>query len=150
MARIPEKKCPHCGRPAGGSISVCPHCGEGLNSKRVAVLKTSTILISANDADAVYRSLEDVPEPLRGKLLKSTNSLSSRTILIADRRGRQEIARALRKITGRSRRKLASSLVSDNVDASDAAPRLSIAQTIGMLLAGGLGFAAWLILSRNW
>ena len=148
MARIPERKCPHCGRPAGGST--CPHCGEELTGKRVGVLKTSTILISADDADSVYRSLEDVPEPLRGKLLKSTNSLSSRTILIADRHGRQEIARALRKLTGRSRRKLASSLVSENADASHSAPRLSIAQTIGMLLAGGVGLLAWLILSRKW
>jgi len=150
MPRIPEQKCPHCGRPAGDSASVCPHCGEGLNSKRVAVLKTSTILISADDADSVYRSLEEVPEPLRGKLLKSTNSLSSRTILIADRHGRQEIARAVRKLTGRSRRKLASSLFSENADASDSAPRLSVAQTIGMLLAGGVGLLAWLILSRKW
>ena len=150
MAKNSDKNCPNCGKMAGGSASVCPHCGEGLSGKRVAVLKTSTILISVDDADSIYRSLDDVPEPLRGRLLKSTNSLNSRTILIADRGGRQEIARALRKLTGRSRRKLAGSLISGNADASPSAPRLSIAQTVGMLLAGGMGLLAWLILTRNW
>jgi hypothetical protein len=48
----------------------------------------------------VYRSVEEVPAPLRNKLLQSTNNPNSRTILIADRRGRKEIARAMRKLSG--------------------------------------------------
>ncbi len=46
----------------------------------------------------VYRSMEEVPHPLRSKLLKSTNSANSATILIADRRGREEIARVMRSL----------------------------------------------------
>jgi hypothetical protein len=64
--------------------------------KLAGVLKTSTILISADDIDGVYRSMQDVPEPLRKRLLRTTNGVNSRTILIADRRGRQEIAKALK------------------------------------------------------
>ncbi len=60
------------------------------------MLKSSTILISAGDTDAVYRSVKEVPAPLRRKLLKSTNGLNAATILIADRKGREEIARAIR------------------------------------------------------
>ena len=61
-------------------------------------MKSSTILISAGETDAVYRSVKEVPAPLRRKLLKSTNGLNSATILIADRRGREEIARAIQNL----------------------------------------------------
>ena len=35
----------------------------------------------------VYRSVEEVPDPLKRQLLRSTNGLNSATIVIADRRG---------------------------------------------------------------
>lgn len=75
----------------------CPHCGAG-HAAKSGVMKSSTILISAGETDAVYRSVKEVPAPLRRKLLKSTNGLNSATILIADRRGRQEIARAIQNL----------------------------------------------------
>jgi hypothetical protein len=59
-------------------------------------LKSSTIFISVGDKTRVYRSVDDVPPRLRKKLEQSTNGDKSATILIADRRGRQEIARAIR------------------------------------------------------
>jgi len=59
-------------------------------------LKSSTIFISVGDKTRVYRSVEDVPPPLRKKLEQSTNGIHSATILIADRRGREEILRAIR------------------------------------------------------
>jgi hypothetical protein len=43
--------------------------------------------------------MEEIPPPLRNKLLQSTNHPNSRTILIADRRGRKEIARAMRQLS---------------------------------------------------
>jgi hypothetical protein len=46
------------------------------------------------------RSLEDVPAALRTKLLESTNGLNSATILIADRKGKEELARAVRRLPG--------------------------------------------------
>src|ERR1700733_8533135 len=78
--------------------STCPHCGEANPLSKSGVLKSSTILISAGDTDAVYRSVKEVPAPLRRKLLKSTNGLNSATILIADRKGREEIARAIQNL----------------------------------------------------
>jgi hypothetical protein len=59
-------------------------------------LKSSTIFISVGDKTRVFRSVEDVPGPLRKKLEQSTNGIHSATILIADRRGREEILRAIR------------------------------------------------------
>jgi hypothetical protein len=63
------------------------------------VLKTSTIRISAGETDAVYRSLKEMPAALRRRLLRSTNSVNSATILIADRRGRQELVRAIQNLS---------------------------------------------------
>jgi hypothetical protein len=56
------------------------------------------VLIATQEAEMVYRSMEEIPRPLRSKLLKSTNSANSATILIADRRGREEIARVMRSL----------------------------------------------------
>jgi hypothetical protein len=63
------------------------------------VLKTSTIRISAGEIDAVYRSVKEVPAALRRRLLRSTNSVNSATILIADRRGRRELVRAIQNLS---------------------------------------------------
>src|ERR1700690_371238 len=77
---------------------VCPFCGEPHAASKSGVMKSSTILISSAGTDAVYRSVKEVPAPLRRKLLKSTNGLNSATILIADRKGREEIARAIQNL----------------------------------------------------
>jgi len=77
--------------------------------QRVTV-KTSTIFIAKGGRTRVYRSVEEVPPPLRKELEDSTNSFNSATILIADRRGREEIIRALNGLPSTLRSRLASSL----------------------------------------
>lgn len=77
---------------------VCPKCGAWNGAGKSGVIKTSTILISAGSTDAVYRSVEEVPGPLRRKLYQSTSGLRSATIVIADREGRKEIAKAIRNL----------------------------------------------------
>jgi hypothetical protein len=57
--------------------------------------KTSTIFIASGAKTTVYRSLGEVPPGLRRKLQESTQGLNSATILIADKRGREELVRAL-------------------------------------------------------
>lgn len=52
-------------------------------------LKTSTIFIAKGGKTRVYHSVNDVPPLLRKQLEDSTNGFNSRTILIADRRGRK-------------------------------------------------------------
>jgi phage FluMu protein Com len=80
----------------------CPHCGD-VNEQASGMFQTSTVLISARGADQVYRSVDEVPAGLRTRLLKSTNGANSATILIADRRGRKEIAKAMRHLPVRRR-----------------------------------------------
>lgn len=61
-------------------------------------VKTSTIFISVGGKTKVFRSVDDVPPKLRRKLKESTSGLNAATILIADRRGREEIVKALRGV----------------------------------------------------
>jgi hypothetical protein len=76
---------------------------------RVTV-KTSTIFIAKSGATQVYRSVAEIPDRLRKELEESTNSFNSATILIADRRGREEIVKALNGLPSSLRSRLANSL----------------------------------------
>jgi hypothetical protein len=129
-----------------GDPQNCPYCGELVPERITGILKTSTILISADDTESVYRSVREIPEPLRKKLLRSTNGLNSRTILIADRRGEQRIARALKNLPGAPPETPGSPL---SVPARASPPKLTPAQTAGILLAGATGVLAWLLLCRR-
>ena len=87
--------CNRCRKKFQQEEARCPHCGEPAPVE--GTFQTSTVLISSGGEDLVYRSVDDVPPRLRTRLMRSTSSSNSGTILIADRRGRKEIARAMRK-----------------------------------------------------
>jgi len=120
--------CKRCRKNFAADEARCPHCGEP-KPDSTGLFQTSTVLISAGGADLVYRSVEDVPARLRTQLLKSTNGANSATILIADQRGRKEIAKAMRKLPGPAQRRLIHSILS-----SEASP----------------GAARWLTPVRKW
>ena len=88
----------------------CPHCGEP-NPGASGMFQTSTVLISSGRTHVVYRSVDEVPTRLRTKLLKSTNGSNSATILIADRRGRTQIAKAMRNLPAGAQRRLMGSIL---------------------------------------
>ena len=58
-------------------------------------LKTSTIFVSVGQHTHVYRSVDDMPASLRQRLEKTTTGSNSATILIADRKGKEELVRAI-------------------------------------------------------
>jgi hypothetical protein len=113
----------------------CPHCGEP-NPETSGLYQTSTVLIAQSGRHTIYKSVEEVPARLRTRLLKSTNGANSATILIADRRGRKEIARAMRSLPGPAQRRLMHSIL-----ASDGA-----AAALGWLTPGRKRAIAALIL----
>jgi hypothetical protein len=82
----------------------CPHCGAR-NRAASGVFQTSTVLISTEGKDRIYRSVEEVPPTLRNRLLRTTNSANADTILIADRKGREEIDKAMRRMPGSAPRR---------------------------------------------
>ena len=118
---------------------------------RVTV-KTSTIFIAKGGRTQVYHSVNEVPAPLRKELEDSTNSFNSATILIADRRGREEIMRALNGLPSGLRSRLASSLA-PAAAAAKRAPRTAMNAALefirgnwaGILLPVSAGLAVWLL-----
>src|SRR5690348_78413 len=91
--------CPRCGHSLEqDSSGQCPKCGMPYARKTSVVMKTSAVLIAAGGEHQVYRSVADVPAGLRKALQDSTSSPNAATILIADRGGKQEIARALERV----------------------------------------------------
>jgi hypothetical protein len=141
--------CKRCKRHYDGDARAdCPHCGEPRPRKTSGVIKTSSILIAAGGPHRVYRSVEDVPPKLRRKLIQSTNSLTAGTILIADRKGRQQLSRALRKLSATPQPSLLRNLLGDR----PAPVRLSgrALRWVGLLLAALCLAFVWLVFTQKW
>jgi hypothetical protein len=82
-------------------------------------VKTSTIFIAKGGRTKVYHSVQEVPPRLRKQLEESTNSFNSATILIADRRGKEEILKALNGLPASLRSRLAMSLATQPLNQPD-------------------------------
>jgi hypothetical protein len=112
-------------------------------------LKSSTIFISIGERTEVYRSVEDVPPGLRKKLEQSTNGINSATILIADRRGREEIVRAIRGLPSNLRSRLSATLRSEAQSPTKRRnmPLVYLRRSAEFLIPPALGIAVWLLFS---
>ena len=141
--------CKRCRKSLGEGEPRCPHCGEP-NKAGSGVFQTSTVLISTGGADLVYRSVDEVPAALRTRLLKSTNGSNSATILIADQRGRKEIAKAMRNLPAPAQRRLMHSILGG--DASPDSLRRLVPRwkwaILGFLGAMAAGLVAMVFLHR--
>ena len=107
---------------------------------RVTV-KTSTIFIAKSGKTKVYRSVQEMPQRLREEMEQSTNGFNSATILIADRRGREEILRALQGMPSALRTRLASSLAPGSPQAPVPARTASIGTFVRFLRRNWLEIA---------
>jgi hypothetical protein len=82
--------CPHCEFEFDRPADRCPECGIRIVRKISGIVKTSTVMIAAGNENNFYRSLQEVPEPLRRQLIETTNSENSGMIVIADRAGKEQ------------------------------------------------------------
>lgn len=89
--------CPFCQtRFTAAAPARCPQCGCEVMRLTSGLVKTSAVLIASADTRAVYRSVQDVPEPLRRRLMESTQGANSATIVIADHGGRAHMQKGTR------------------------------------------------------
>jgi hypothetical protein len=82
--------CPHCEFEFDTPSAHCPECGIRIVRKISGIVKTSTVMIATGNESTFYRSVQDVPEPLRRQLIETTNSENSGMIVIADRAGKEQ------------------------------------------------------------
>ncbi|MGH9584365.1 MAG: hypothetical protein ACRD4O_15685, partial [Bryobacteraceae bacterium] len=113
--------------------------------------RTSTIFIATARNTRVYRSMEEVPPPLRRKLRQTTRGLNSATILIADRRGREELVRALQGQASELHSRLVETLKARQVRPEQVAPSrpASIRLWLEMLLPAAASVSLWLFLRAH-
>jgi len=110
--------------------------------------KCSTIMISRKGETLVYHSLEEVPDDLREKLLETTRGVHSATILIADKRGREEILETMRQDRSHGESRLVNALIKEKLRRQrKALPRwMGALPVVGrVLLVGSLGYVLWIL-----
>jgi hypothetical protein len=94
--------CPKCHFEFDNTDRVCPECGIRLVRNISGVMKTSAVMIAARGERGFYRSVQDVPEPLRTQLIETTTSPNSGIIVIADRAGKEQLTQVMaRREAGR-------------------------------------------------
>ena len=118
-------------------------------------MKTSTIFIAKRGKTKVYHSVREVPQRLRQELEESTNGFNSATILIADRRGRHELIRALQGLPNGLRTRLAPSLNPGEASAPEKHAIRPLGRFLrknwaAILWPGAVGLALWLALNYHW
>ncbi len=59
------------------------------------VVKTSAVRISTKEGERIYRTLDDVPQPLRDEVEKTVEGPRSQTILIANQEAYDHILRGV-------------------------------------------------------
>jgi len=82
--------CPNCQFELETAVAHCPECGVRIVRKVSGIVKTSTVMIAAGGENSFYRSVQEVPESLRRRLIETTNSENSGMIVIADRAGKEQ------------------------------------------------------------
>ncbi len=87
--------CPKCFAEFESGARSCPECGVQLFRNVSGIMKTSSVMIAEGEEQTFYRSVRDVPEPLRSRLIESTHGANSGTIVIADRAGKDQITQVI-------------------------------------------------------
>src|SRR3984885_1168894 len=142
--RFPERLGPSCPKRSP------PELEKERRMSRVT-LKSSTIFISVGNKTEVYRSVADVPPSLRKRLEQSTNGINSATILIADRKGKEEIVRAIRGLPSGLRSRLTTSLRKEAHQETRELNRwiLWSREWAEIVFPAVLGLAVWLLYSSK-
>ncbi|HWF11091.1 MAG TPA: hypothetical protein VG297_21630 [Bryobacteraceae bacterium] len=111
--------CPRCHSDFEESIRLCPECGLRLVRNVSGVMKTSAVMIAAQGEHGFYRSVQEVPEPLRTQLIETTTSPNSGTIVIADRAGKEQLTQVMARRAGNREEMPASAIAAEKEGAQE-------------------------------
>jgi hypothetical protein len=126
----------------------CPECGVRLLRNISGVMKTSAVMIAAQGERGFYRSVQDVPEPLRTQLIETTTSPNSGIIVIADRAGKEQLTQVMaRREAGREAAEPARNLREAALSDSPAVPRLAGEAAARLPWLAWAGFVVVLVLA---
>lgn len=117
------------------------------------IARCSTIFIATREDMRVYHSVSEVPVALRQKLEISTRGMNSATILIADRRGREELIRALKGeandllpvLAGIKSRRQTDAPLKDACVKQESRPLLSVRRWLELFIPVIVGAWLWLL-----
>jgi len=115
--------------------------------------KSSTIFIATAAETRIYRSVGDIPLDLRRKLAETTRGMNSATILIADKRGREELVRALQGRPSDVHCRLVDSIRARNTPAPEPEPKISrlapLRNWLELLLPAAVSASLWLLFNSH-
>jgi hypothetical protein len=108
-------------------------------------IQTSAVFVGVGKTTRVYKSIDEVPPDLRERLVQTTSGSNSISILIADERGREEIARAIQGLPTPVQSRLAGRMIARN-EPDRRGFHLRPDRTLYLSLAvmGAAGLAIWL------
>jgi hypothetical protein len=110
-------------------------------------MKTSAVMIAAGTERGFYRSVQDVPEPLRTQLLEITASPNSGTIVIADRAGKEQLTQVMAR---RESNREPGPEPAPGAPAKPPVARLPWLAWAGLLLVLVLAAVIWAIFQLHW
>ncbi len=115
--------------------------------------RSATIFIASGNETNVYRSVEEVPPDLRKKLVETTSGLNSATILIADKRGREELLRALQGGRTEIKRRLVDTMRSKQAGEARGNSRFAALRSpwawLEFLLPVAIGASLWFLVDSH-
>ena len=117
-----------------------------------ATARSSTIFIATGEMTRVYRSISEVPVELRTKLQACTRGMNSATILIADKRGREELVRALQGRPTQVRCRLADTMRAREQEENSKPVRripASLRTWVELLLPIAIGASLWFVIGSR-
>jgi hypothetical protein len=145
--------CPKCHFEVQNAAAVCPQCGVRLVHNVSGVMKTSAVMIAAGSERGFYRSVQDVPEPLRTQLLEITTSQNSGTIVIADRAGKEQLTQVLARREAKDEIDGARPAQADGAPVIAAAariPRVGWVAWAGLVFVLVLAAVIWAMFQLHW
>ena len=119
----------------------------------ILTARSATIFIAQGEKTEVYRSVDEVPSELRRKLVESTRGLNSATILIADKKGREELVRALQGQRSSIQCRLAETIRSRQPQVSKPEAKTSgirsVRTWLEFLLPVAIGASLWFLIDSH-